>query len=419
MRRPVVCDHGDFGRQRVFVAVERLDRLAVARHAHGRVADELAGVEHMQRPAQIVGHQVGDIDQGRDRPQPDRAQAPLHPVRARPVLHTAEEAADHEGAGVAQTGRQIAPPDQRAVEPPGHGRGVERLQPANSRSGQIPRDAVDAQRVLPVRRDGDFDDRIVQAEPVGKGLPDRRVVRQVDDALMLVGQAHLPLRAQHAVGILAADHALLQVQPGAGNMGAGRGEHALHAGACVGRAAHHLDLRLAGVDDADAQAVGVRMLPRLHDPGDAERRESGGLVLDALDLKADGGQLRGDCVQRRIRLQMLLQPGQGEFHVGSSVAVTQQRWGDYPATRHSPATGGRAALGTDWGDDASDAGEGYMPALSGNGFETVEAQGGFVEGQCRVRAQIAVESHDDWVGEVAASPEPLRRVGDKGRFLED
>ena len=68
VRRPVVCDHGDFGRQRVFVAVERLDRLAVARHAHGRVADELAGVEHMQRPAQIVGHQVGDIDQCRNRP---------------------------------------------------------------------------------------------------------------------------------------------------------------------------------------------------------------------------------------------------------------------------------------------------------------------------------------------------------------
>ena len=54
---------------------------------------------------------------------------------------------------------------------------------------------------------------------------------------------------------------------------------------------------------------------------------------------------------------------------------------------------GNRRQGRTWdglGDDASDAGEGYMPALSGNGFETVEAQGGFVEGQCRFRAQIAV-----------------------------
>ena len=56
----------------------------------------------------------------------------------------------------------------------------------------------------------------------------------------------------------------------AGDIGAGRAEHAEHAGARVGRAAHDLDrLAFAGVDGQHLQLVGLRMLLRGQHPRDA------------------------------------------------------------------------------------------------------------------------------------------------------
>ena len=60
----------------------------------------------------------------------------------------------------------------------------------------------------------------------------------------------------------------------------GRGEHALHAGARVGRAADDLDLLLAGIDEADPQPVGVGVALGRDDRGDDERFERGAAVLD-------------------------------------------------------------------------------------------------------------------------------------------
>ena len=142
---------------------------------------------------------------------------------------------------------------------------------ADAGGGEIAGDAGDAQRIGPVGRDGDVDHRIVEAGIDGIGLADRRIVGQVDDALVIVGDAELALRQQHAVRFDAADDALLELHAGAGNVGAGRREDAGHAGARIGRAADDLDLRaVAGIDDADAQAVGVGVLLGGEHPGDAE-----------------------------------------------------------------------------------------------------------------------------------------------------
>ena len=67
----------------------------------------------------------------------------------------------------------------------------------------------------------------------------------------------------------AADHALLETDAGAGNMGAGGREDALHAGSGIGRAAHDLDLARRSVSTSqNPQAVGIGMLvaPRSHAP---------------------------------------------------------------------------------------------------------------------------------------------------------
>ena len=53
---------------------------------------------------------------------------------------------------------------------------------------------------------------------------------------------------------------------------------------------------------------------RLDDARDCERREQLGLVLDALDFEPDHGQLVGDLGKRPIGVEVLFQPGEGEFH---------------------------------------------------------------------------------------------------------
>ena len=104
------------------------------------------------------------------------------------------------------------------------------------------------------------------------------------------------------------------VMPVPGMKRAGRGEHALHAGARIRRAAHHAHRVVAGIDHADAQPVGVGVLHRLDHAGDAERREGGAAVLHVLQFQADAGQRVGDLVQRGVGIEVRLQPGESELH---------------------------------------------------------------------------------------------------------
>jgi hypothetical protein len=137
-----------------------------------------------------------------------------------------------------------------------------------------------------VGREVDVDDRIVEPAHSHRRA-DRRVLGQVDDAVVVVGNASS--RSDTACrGFDAADDAFSSVMP-CRECRCRRGEHALHAGARVGRAAHDLHGRaVAGIDHAHAQAVGVGMLLGLDDMGDdREGRQRLRLVLDALDLEAD------------------------------------------------------------------------------------------------------------------------------------
>ena len=74
--------------------------------------------------------------------------------------------------------------------------GVDRrvVELADVGGGEVARDAVHAGAVRPVGREVDLDHRIVEPGPLRIGLADRRVGRQVDDALVVVGdlQSRLP-----------------------------------------------------------------------------------------------------------------------------------------------------------------------------------------------------------------------------------
>ena len=172
--------------------------------------------------------------------------------------------------------------------------------PAAARSRAMPRTR---EAVAAVRRDADIDHRIVEAGPLRVRHADRRILRQVEDAGVVVAETHLALGQQHARAAHAADLADLQRDAGAGDERAGRGEHALHAGARIRRAADHAHRVAAGIDRAHAQPVGVRVLHRLDHARDAERGEGGAAVLDALQFQADAGQRVGDLrsASRRSR----------------------------------------------------------------------------------------------------------------------
>ena len=188
------------------------------------------------------------------------------------------------------------------------GRDLVRLERTETGSGEIAGDAAHAEAIRPVRRDGDVEHHVVQAERRGSGTADLGFGRKLDDAGMLVGELQLALREQHAARFDAADLRLGQGHVDAGHIGADRCEDALEAGACVGRAAHDLQPLAAGIDLADLELVRVRMLLARQHLRDAEVLERIGGIEHFLDLEPDAGQRVGDLSDARLGVEMLLEP---------------------------------------------------------------------------------------------------------------
>ena len=310
-----IGDHRDRRVERVALAVEGRHALARARQADGEIARELVGVEDVERAAQIEGHVIGDVDEGRDRPEADRTQALLEPARARPVLDLAESAPGHEGAGADGVGGQFDFPAERARKARAD-RSQPRifLKPPAAGGRQVACDAAHAEAVRTVGGHRHVEHRIAEAEDLGEGQAQGGILRQLDDAGVLVRESHLALRDEHAVRFDAADHAALEVEPGAGDAAADGGEHALHAGARVGRPADDLDPCGTRIDDADLEPVGVGMGLGLDHDGSGEGGELLGTVVDALELETYVDERARELVQGRGSLEMILEPGEGQLH---------------------------------------------------------------------------------------------------------
>ena len=84
-----------------------------------------------------------------------------------------------------------------------------RLQRAEAGGREIAGDAAHAGAVGPVGGELHLDDGIGEAQHIGVALADlaRQLGRQLDDALVVVGQLQLALRHQHALGDDAAHRA--------------------------------------------------------------------------------------------------------------------------------------------------------------------------------------------------------------------
>ena len=255
------------GVDRVGLAVEGRDALALAAEPRlDEAAGELGGVIDVQRPGAVVGDEVGDVDQGVDRAQADRAQPRLQPGRRGAVLHAADQPAGEGRAGVRAVERGSRSGRGRR---PGTGATDRSFSVPTPGRGEVAGDAGDAQPVGPVRRHLEVDHRL-QAERLGGRRRPPAGLGQLQDAVGLLGGLQLGGRAEHAVGDHAAHRPRLQRDAGAGDVGPDRRVDGDEAGPGVGRAADDLLAPVLGLDLADAQAVGVRVLHGLDDAGDRE-----------------------------------------------------------------------------------------------------------------------------------------------------
>ena len=324
----VIHDHHLTGRQRIGLAVQRQQLLAALRGHDPQLARDLGRVEDMQRAVQVIGEEVGDIDQRRNRAQADSHEPRLQPSGARPVLDATDQTAGKERAALGLEAR-IYLDRHRTGEAPRHRLDFERFQHTQTPRRQIARNAAHAQRIGTVRGDLDVDHRIdrlgaMLGQPVGEPLADL-AVRELDDAVMLVAQLQLAFRTHHPVAFHAADLADAQRHVDAGHIIAGLGQHDRDPRAGIRRAADDGLLALVGQHIADPQLVGIGVLFGVQNAGQREGGQLGRGVHDLLDLEAQIGQRLGDLVHIGRGIEMVFQPGEGEFHWFSSKRLTRSK----------------------------------------------------------------------------------------------
>ena len=265
------------------------------------------------------------------------------PGRGRAVLHPADHPAGEVGAPLCLQAVLDRDADGRR-EGAGNRLCFKRFQGSEATGRQVAGNAVNAQRVLPVRGDRDFDHRIdlggvIGREPVGEAVA-HLARRQFDDAGMFVRKLQLAFGCHHAVAFDAADLAHADGGVDARDVDAGMGDHDGDALARIGRAADDLLFALVGCHLADAEPVGIGVLFGLQHLADGKFGEPGGGVHHLFHFEAEIGQDLGDLVHRGIGLQVVLEPGQGEFHRDSPLAFRSSRAGVSPIRRRGKGRAG-------------------------------------------------------------------------------
>ena len=104
----------------------------------------------------------------------------------------------------------------------------------------------------------------------------------------------------------------------------------------------------AGFDDADLEPVGVGMRLGLDDGSDDEAFILAARVVDALHLETDAGQRVDDLGERGRGVEVVFEPGEGEFHRDQfDCTVWPQGWsGESCSARLGAQALSRLALST-------------------------------------------------------------------------
>jgi hypothetical protein len=131
---------------------------------------------------------------------------------------------------------------------------------------------------------------------------------------VVLAEADLAARAEHAVGPLAAQLATLDLHAARHDGAEGRQRHEI-ADRHVERAAADLErLAVAGVDVDELDAVGLGVRSEGEDPGDHDAVETLAEVVDRLDGHAEVAHLLAERDRMALDGGELTQPRQQDLH---------------------------------------------------------------------------------------------------------
>ena len=301
----------------VVAAVEQRDRLAGPRPAHHDAAlIEAVVVERVQRLAHLQHDEVRHVDDVVDRALPGRGQAPLQPLRRGADADAADDRRDVAAADVGVgdlDGRRLR--DRRPLLR------VLDLRLAHGLAGQrrhLAGDAEHGEVVGPVGRGRDVEHGL--AEHLAQRRPDGGRVVEDEDALVLIGEAELQLRADHAGRDDAADLRPLELAGRAGMRivegGALQREGDLLPRRDVGRAADDRLGRVAAVvHGGQAEAVGGGVGLDAGDEADADEVAPVARALDRLHLRAGHREAVRQLLDGQRDGDVVGQPAQRDLHV--------------------------------------------------------------------------------------------------------
>ena len=150
-------------------------------------------------------------------------------------------------------------------------------------------------------------------QPIGKFLT-HLAGRQFDDPVVIIAQLQLAHRGHHAVAVDTPDIAHRQGHIQTGHIIARLGQNHRDPRARIGCAADDLLNTVVRGDLAHPQTIGVGVLFCLFHLGQGETGQRLGRVHDLFDLQPEIGQRLGDFVNRGCGVEVLFEPGEGEFH---------------------------------------------------------------------------------------------------------
>ena len=322
-----VGDEHVFGRDLAFHAVQGGQGLSACRRcpigptlADDHLASpDLVEIEGVGRLTQLEQDEVGEIDHVVDAALADGLEGLDQPIRAGADLDALDDAPHVLGAT-----RRVLEFD--AYQPLDVGAGLLEFdgwvtQGFPQLGRDLARHADMVQGVRPVGGDVEFIHHVAQARDAVHGQPRGHGRIQDQDAVMAFAQAHFVLGADHAVGFLAAQLGLLDLERRltvfSGQFGPDLGEQHLLALGHVGRAADH-GIGLRPVRHlAYAQLVRFRMAGAFQH---FRRHHAGHAAHDAhaFHFQAQGSQGPGQCLGIPAfgsgEVDVFANPIEGDFH---------------------------------------------------------------------------------------------------------
>jgi hypothetical protein len=179
--------------------------------------------------------------------------------------------------------------------------------------GDLAGDAVMGKEVGAIGGNLEVEDGIGREE-MGDGAANGGVGLEDKEAFVAFAETELFDAAHHAVAFDAAEFADVDLEV-AREDGAGESQGDFVAYLVVFCAADDLeDLAVAGVNFADAEAIGVGVLGGLEDLGDDDVGEVRAALVDGLDLDTGEGEEIDEFLGGRGQGDEFAEPGEGDVH---------------------------------------------------------------------------------------------------------